>query len=125
LSRRTPPDVVSTTTILARPFIEPDAARATSTPSRLARHARLRHDGRDPASRECHAAPKNEPPKDDVKDRKALSPLIRWSVQEIRRIAIRLAQRRINPAHVIAWSIWRRVHQAIARKAHIKRNMQL
>src|ERR1700686_5690725 len=26
-------DVVSTTTILARPFIEPDAARATSTPS--------------------------------------------------------------------------------------------
>src|ERR1700677_364345 len=29
-----PPDVVSTTTILARPFIEPDAARATSTPSR-------------------------------------------------------------------------------------------
>jgi hypothetical protein len=51
--------------------------------------------------------------------------LIRWSVQEIRRIAIRLAQRRINPAHVIAWSIWRRGHQAIARKAHIKRNMQL
>jgi hypothetical protein len=51
--------------------------------------------------------------------------LIRWSVQEIRRIAIRLAQRRINPAHVIAWSIWRRVHQAIARKAHINRNMQL
>jgi hypothetical protein len=30
--------------------------------------------------------------------------LIRWSVQEIRRIAIRLAQRRINPAHVIASS---------------------
>jgi hypothetical protein len=93
--------------------------------SRLARHARLRHDGRDPASRQCHAAPKNEPPKDDVKDRKAPSPLIRWSVQEIRRIAIRLAQRRINPAHVIAWSIWRRAHQAIARKAHVKQNMQL
>jgi len=51
--------------------------------------------------------------------------LIRWSVQEIRRIEIRLAQRRINPAHVIAWSVWRRAHQAIARKAHIKRNMQL
>ena len=93
--------------------------------SRLARHARLRHDGRNPSSCECHAAPKNEPPKDDVKDRKASSPLIRWSVQEIRRIAIRLAQRRINPAHVIAWSVWRRAHQAIARKAHIKRNMQL
>src|SRR5580693_6730535 len=28
-----PSDVVSTTAILARPFIEPDAARATSTPS--------------------------------------------------------------------------------------------
>jgi hypothetical protein len=28
-----PSDVVSTTTILARLFIEPDAARATSTPS--------------------------------------------------------------------------------------------
>jgi hypothetical protein len=49
----------------------------------------------------------------------------RWSVQEIRRIAIRLAQRRINPANVIAWSVWRRAHQAIARKAHIKQNMQL
>ena len=93
--------------------------------SRLARHARLRHDGRNPSSCECHAAPKNEPPKDDVNDRKASSPLIRWSVQEIRRIAIRLAQRRINPANVIAWSLWRRAHQADARKAHIKRNMQL
>jgi hypothetical protein len=51
--------------------------------------------------------------------------LIRWSVQEIRRIAIRLAQARINPAHLIAWSVWRRTHQASARKAHIKRNMQL
>src|ERR1700677_899782 len=91
----------------------------------LARHARLRHDGRNPASCECHAAPKNEPPKDHVKDHKASSPLIRWSVQEIRRIAIRLAQRQINPAHVIAWSVWRRAHQAIARKAHIKRNRQL
>jgi hypothetical protein len=29
-----PSDVVSTTTILARLFIEPDVARATSTPSR-------------------------------------------------------------------------------------------
>jgi hypothetical protein len=52
----------------------------------------------------------------------AIDPLV---VQEIRRIAIRLAQRRINPAHVIAWSIWRRAHQAIARKAHVKQNMQL
>jgi hypothetical protein len=51
--------------------------------------------------------------------------LIRWSVQEIRRIATRLAQRRIQPARIIAWSIWRRAHQASARKAHIKAKMQL
>jgi hypothetical protein len=51
--------------------------------------------------------------------------LIRWSVQEIRRIAVRLAQRQIQPAHVIAWSLWRRAHQAEARKAHIKKKMQL
>jgi hypothetical protein len=51
--------------------------------------------------------------------------MIRWSVQEIRRIATRLAQRRIQPAHIIAWSIWRRVHQAAARKAHIKTKLQL
>jgi hypothetical protein len=51
--------------------------------------------------------------------------MIRWSVQEIRRIATRLAQRRIQPAHIIAWSIWRRAHQAEARKAHIKSKMQL
>jgi hypothetical protein len=51
--------------------------------------------------------------------------MIRWSVQEIRRIATRLAQRRIQPAHIIAWSIWRRAHQAAARKAHITGKMQL
>ena len=51
--------------------------------------------------------------------------LIRWSIQEIRRIAIKLAQRRIQPAHVIAWSLWRRAHQAEARRAHLKRKMQL
>ena len=28
--------------------------------------------------------------------------LIRWSVQEIRRVAVRLAQRRVRPARVIA-----------------------
>ncbi|MCO4055937.1 MAG: hypothetical protein HEQ16_18205 [Bosea sp.] len=50
---------------------------------------------------------------------------IRWSIQEIRRIAIRLAQRRIKPAHIIAWSLWRRAHQASAQKAHFKSNMQL
>tara|TARA_R110002124_G_scaffold285596_1_gene464350 strand:+ start:889 stop:1044 length:156 start_codon:yes stop_codon:yes gene_type:complete len=51
--------------------------------------------------------------------------LIRWSVQEIRRVAIRLARRQIKPAHIIAWSLWRRAHQAEAQKAHIKAKMQL
>jgi len=51
--------------------------------------------------------------------------LIRWSVQEIRRIAIRLAQRRIRPAHIIAWSLWRRAHQASAQQAHLKHKLQL
>jgi hypothetical protein len=51
--------------------------------------------------------------------------LARWPVQEIRRIATRLAQRRIEPADVIAWSLWRRAHQAAAQRAYMKRNMQL
>jgi hypothetical protein len=46
-------------------------------------------------------------------------------MQEIRRIAVKLAQRRIQPAHIIAWSLWRRAHQAEARRAHIKRKRQL
>jgi hypothetical protein len=46
-------------------------------------------------------------------------------VQEVRRIAVRLAQRRIEPALVITWSLWRRAHQAAAQRAHQKRRMQL
>jgi hypothetical protein len=46
-------------------------------------------------------------------------------MQEIRRITSRLAQRRIHPAHVIAWSLWRRAHQAAAQQAHIKQKTQL
>ena len=76
--------------------------------------AGLRHAGGDPLSRQ-RAAPKKPSPTE------ATCPLIRWSVQEIRRIAVRLAQRRIQPAHVIAWSLWRRAHQAAARHAHLKR----
>jgi hypothetical protein len=30
----------------------------------------------------------------------AASSLIRWSIQEVRRIAIRLARKRIQPAHI-------------------------
>jgi hypothetical protein len=51
--------------------------------------------------------------------------LIRWSIQEIRRITLKLAQRRIQPARIIAWSLWRRAHQAEAKRAHLKHKMQL
>jgi hypothetical protein len=50
--------------------------------------------------------------------------MIRWSVQKIRRLVMRLAPRRIQVAHVIAchrMSLWRRAHQAAARQAHLKR----
>jgi len=45
---------------------------------------------------------------------------IRWSIQKIRSIAQRLAQRQISSAHVIAWSLWRRAHQANVKQAHQK-----
>jgi len=38
---------------------------------------------------------------------------------------MKLAQRRIRPAGIIAWSFWRRAHQAQARLAHLKRKLQL
>jgi hypothetical protein len=50
--------------------------------------------------------------------------MVRWSAQEIRRLACRLAQCQIEPALVIAWSVFRRAHQAAARKAHLKRATQ-
>jgi SRSO17 transposase len=34
----------------------------------------------------------------------------------VRRIATRLARKRIQPAHFIAWSLWRRAHQAAAQR---------
>jgi hypothetical protein len=30
-----------------------------------------------------------------------------------------------QPAHIIAWSLWRRAHQAEARRAHLKKRVQL
>ena len=72
-----------------------------------------------------HHANATPPPKtncqDDVERPQAVV-LIRWSIQEIRRIAIKLAQRRIQPAHVIAWSLWRRAHQASAAKLTSTKN---
>jgi hypothetical protein len=46
-------------------------------------------------------------------------------MQEIRRIATRMARRNIEPAHVIAWPLWRRAHQAAAQRAHLKMKTQL
>src|SRR6267142_4919624 len=87
--------------------------------------ARLRHDGGDPPSCQSAAAKKNATPNHSKNKTIAASSLIRWSIQEVRRIAIRLARKRIQPAHIIAWSLWRRAHQAIARRAHLKAKRQL
>jgi hypothetical protein len=46
-------------------------------------------------------------------------------MQEIRRIAIRMARRQSEPARIIAWSLWRRAHQAAAQQAHRMTQMQL
>jgi hypothetical protein len=65
-------------------------------------------------------------PKNTVGDDTEAEPtLIDWSMQEIRRVATQLAQRRIEPAHVIAWSLWRRAHQAASKRSHLKQRMQL
>src|SRR5580693_2446334 len=90
-------------------------------PSRVPGHARLRHDGGDPPSRQPAAAQKNETPDHGKKQSTATPSLIRWSIQEIRRTAIRLARKRIKPAHIIAGSFWRRTHQAAAQRAHLKK----
>ena len=104
----------------ARPRPQRDPLLARLAPPRLARHAGLRHAGGHPPPRERAHTPKNpDPARPEAPD------LIRWSVQELRRIAVRLAQRRIQPAHVIAWSLWRRAHQAAAQRSHLKRRTQL
>lgn len=55
--------------------------------------AAIRHHGEGPYHK-TDAPAYNKPPG-----------LIRWSIQEIRRIANRIGQKRIRPAHVIAWSL--------------------
>src|SRR3954452_8968305 len=102
----------------AGPQRDPQLARLA--PARLAGDAGLRHAGRDPPACQPAATPKNA-----AQARPASPGLIRWSLQEIRRVATRLAQRRIQPARIIAWSCWRRAHQANAQRSHLKRRMQL
>jgi hypothetical protein len=89
----------------------------------LARHAGFRDDGYHPLSDEWRFAPKNESTQNLATI--ASRPLIRWSMQEIRRVATKMARRQIQPAHIMAWSTWRRAHQAAARQAHLKSKMQL
>src|SRR5918994_826533 len=94
-----------------------DPLLAWLAPARLARDAGLRDDGCGTASRKPPTAPKKNQPGASERE------LIRWSVQEIRRIAMRLAQRRICPTYIIAWSVWRSAHQAAAQEAPIKRKL--
>jgi hypothetical protein len=63
--------------------------------------------------------------KNQVERNAKTSDLIPWSIQEMRRIAQRLARKRIQPADVVAWSLWRRAHQAAAQKSHLKQKSQL
>jgi hypothetical protein len=89
----------------------------------LAGHAGFRDARFHPPSSEQRNTPKNESGQNPAA--MASRPLIRWSLQEIRRIAIQMARRHIQPAHIIAWSTWRRAHQAAAQNAHLKTKLQL
>jgi DNA replication protein DnaC len=56
--------------------------------------------------------------------------LLEWLTHHVRILekngeSFCLAQRRIQPAHIIAWSPRRRAHQAAAQIAHINQKMQL
>jgi SRSO17 transposase len=59
----------------------------------------FRHDGGDPPSRQSAAVKKNETPNHGKNQSIATPSLIRWSIQEVRRITIRLARKRIQPYH--------------------------
>jgi hypothetical protein len=91
-----------------------------NTQACLVGHAGVCHDGNDPPSGKPANTQKNDAPvQPDAPS------LIHWSIQEIRRVAVRLAQRRLHPAYIIAWSTWRRAHQAIAQRSHMKQKLQL
>ena len=95
---------------------------ARLAPARQLGHACLRHDGQHPPA--CEPARPTKNTAAPTQDPQAPA-LVRWSVQELRRIATRLAQRRIHPAYVIAWSLWQRAHQASAQRSYLKRKRQL
>jgi len=74
--------------------------------------------GRRKAGRHPQGQHRRAPTKAPADDPQAPA-LIRWPVQEIRRVATRLAQPRIPPAAVIAGSLRHRAHQAAAQKPPI------
>jgi hypothetical protein len=50
--------------------------------------------------------------------------LIPLTVPEVRRLLWRLVWRAaLPPAFVLAWSVWRRRHQAQARRSHYRRHL--
>ncbi len=50
--------------------------------------------------------------------------LIPLTVPEVRRLLWRLLwPRALPPPFVLAWSVWRRHHQAIARRCHYRRRL--
>jgi hypothetical protein len=52
----------------------------------------------------------------------ALGVLVALTVAELRRLLVRLAcSPPRSPAFTLAWSVWRRRHQATARRAHYQR----
>ena len=55
-----------------------------------------------PPSRKHHDAPQKNRAQDGER---TSPPLIRWSIRETRRIAIRLTNRRLQPADIVAWSL--------------------
>ena len=101
----------------ARPRPHRDTVVAWLAPSCFPGYARLCDDGHDPVPRQRDATAKKNTP-DRLLILSLIPPPIPWSMQEIRRVFTRLARRRIRPAHVIAWSLWRRAHQAAARESH-------
>ena len=91
----------------------------------LARLAPARHPGDAGARPARRAAGRPEQAKGGT--RAARQPLVPLSVPEVRRLITRLAPGRgpPAPAFVLAWSFWRRAHQAVAQACHWGRRLML
>ena len=83
----------------------------------LAGHARLRDDGRRALLGQCRGAQK-KPIANTQK-------LIRWSIQELCRLAVKVTQAQIPIPHILRWSVFRRRHQATAYLSRTQTKAQL